>query len=57
MRRAKIARQRQKMLMQSVEQERAEVDVLKGSNERMKQSLFAKDEEIKRLTEMTRNVT
>ena len=35
MRRAKINRQRQKMLMESVQQERAEVDVLQGSNRRM----------------------
>ena len=43
--------------MQTVEQEKAEVEIFKGANMRMQQSLFAKDEEIRRLTEMTRDVT
>ena len=56
MRRARMNRQRQKMLVMSVGQEREEVDVLKGSNLRMQQSLFDKDEEIRKLTEQARHV-
>lgn len=56
MRRARIARQRQKLLMMTVEQEKAEVDILKGANKRMEQSLFSKDEEIKRLTDQLTQV-
>ena len=44
------------MLVMSVGQEREEVDVLKGSNLRMQQSLFDKDEEIRKLTEQARHV-
>ena len=35
MRRAKINRQRHRMLMESIQKETAEVDVLQGSNRRM----------------------